>query len=147
MTIRGDSFSSVAGVLAFTRHLMSSDAGNATFNSTTRPTLTEVEGFIDEASGYLNSAIAAGGFDPALVRANSTAKLPCDSWVRARSSECVELTQRGVGFNEDEGNRYIGFRNMHKAAGQFVDEMKLGWLRLGVAQEHRASEGLAFTGQ
>ena len=46
MTLRLDSYASVAEVTAFTRHLLD---GQSAFNSTTRPTVTELEKFIDRA--------------------------------------------------------------------------------------------------
>lgn len=143
MTIRGDSYSSTTEVLAMTRYLL---AGQSAFNSTTKPTATEVEKFIDRASGILNVALTKAGFTAANIRANSTAKLTCDDWVTARATEYVELTKRGTGFNEAEGNRYIGFRNMHKSADDFASANSLGFKRLGITATFKASDGLAFTG-
>ena len=144
MTIRGDSYGSAAEVVAFTRYLL---AGQSTFNSTTRPTVTEVEKFIDRASGVLNVAISRVGFAPAQVRANSTARLECDDWVIARTAEYVELTQRGQGFGDEENQRYVSFRNMHKAAADFAKVSALGWQRLGVVRTSPLGEGLKFTGE
>ena len=144
MTIRGDSYGSVAEVVAFTRYLLD---GQTSYNSTTRPTLTEVEKMIDRASGVLNVAISSHGFITANVTANSTAKLACDDWVTARVAEHVELTQRGAGYNESDDSRTRGFRNIHRAATTFVKDQALGWKRLGVTATHPLSEGLTFTGQ
>ena len=49
MAIRSDSYSSIAGIVSGTRHLLD---GQTTFNSTTIPTVTEVEVFVDEASAH-----------------------------------------------------------------------------------------------
>jgi hypothetical protein len=141
MTIRADSYSTAAEVTAFTRHLL---AGQSAFNSTTRPTVTELDKFIDRASGILNSALVGSGLAAPIT--NSTAKLACDDWVTARSAEYVELTQRGVGYSEGEGSRTASFRNMAKSANQFVTENRLGFVRLGVTVSHGKAEGLAFTG-
>ncbi len=141
MTIRLDSYSSVDEIKAFTKHLLD---GQSTFNSTTRPTATEVEKFIDRASGVLNTALAVAGLSAPIT--NSTAKLACDDWVTARGAEYTELTQRGVGYSEGEGSRVTGFRNLYTSAGKFVSEMRLGFIRMGVAESHTASEGLQFTG-
>lgn len=143
MTIRGDSFSSPSEVLAFTRYLLE---GQSTFNSTTCPTLTEVEKFIDRASGHINVALAQAGFTPANVYANSTAKLLMDDWVTQRGAEYVELTQRGAGFNDTENNRWHAFRNMQKEAADFIASMQLGLQRLDISIAHPVSEGLTFTG-
>ena len=143
MTIRGDSYGSVAEVVAFTRYLLD---GQTSYNSTTRPTLTEVEKMIDRASGVLNVAISSHGFITANVTANSTAKLACDDWVTARVAEHVELTQRGAGYNEGENNRALGFRNIHQAATRFVKDQAIGWKRLNITVTHPLSEALSFTG-
>jgi hypothetical protein len=141
MTLRPDSYSSVGEVTAFTRHLL---VGESAFNSTTTPTLTDVEKMIDRASGVLNVAVTKAGFSAPIT--NSTAKLACDDWVTARATEYVELTQPGAGHNESEGSRYYGFRNLHKSASAFVGEMRLGWIYLGVPEARKVSDGLAFTG-
>jgi hypothetical protein len=141
MAIRDDSYGSVDEVKAFTRYLL---GGQSTFNSTTQPTITEVEKFIDRASGHLNVALSKAGFSTPV--SNTTAALSLDDWVVARATEYVELTQRGQGFSDAEGSRYIAFRNMRKAAEDFVDTMQLGLKRLGVTVTYKASDGLAFTG-
>jgi hypothetical protein len=143
MAIRGDSYSSTSEVKAFTRHLLN---GQTAFNSTTRPTSTELEKFIDRASGVLNLALAAGGFTPSVVYVNSTTKLACDDWTTARAAEYAELTHRGVGYSDAEGSRTAGFRNLHKSANEFVAANSLGFVRLGVTQAYKMSDGLAFTG-
>jgi hypothetical protein len=141
MAIRADSYGSAAEVLAFTRHLL---GGQADFNSTTRPTATEVEKFIDRASSHLNIAMVGKGLQTPVT--NTTGKLILDDWVVARATEYVELTQRGVGYSEGEGSRVSAFRNLQKAAKDFVAEVAPGLRELGVTQTRRASDGLAFTG-
>ena len=142
MTIRSDSFSSVSEVVAFTRHLLD---GQATFNSTTRPTVTELEKFIDRASGLLNVALSSAGFTPNNVYANSTAKLACDDWVTNKAARYVELTQRGTGYSEAEGGRLPAFEILG-GADEFVKQNKLGFIQLGVSQSAKLSRGLSFTG-
>lgn len=142
MTIRSDSYSSTAEVKAFTRHLLS---GQTAFNSTTRPRATELEGFLDKASGVLNVALSAGGFAPSAVRANTTAKLACDDWVTNYAVRYVELTQRGTGYSEQDGSRTASF-NMRKSAQEFVDVNSLGFVNLGVSQNVKKSAGLQYTG-
>ena len=142
MTIRADSYSSTAEVKAFTRHLLD---GQSAFNSTTRPRSTELEGFIDKASGVLNLALSVGGFAPSAVRANTTAKLACDDWVTNYAVRYVELTQRGTGYSEQDGSRTAAFK-MGKDATAFVKDMALGFINLGVTQGVKKSDGLQFTG-
>lgn len=143
MAIRADSYASVAEVLAFTRHLLD---GQSNFNSTTRPTLTEVEKFIDRCSGILNIALSAGGFAPSAITANSTAKLSCDDYVATRGSEYVEVTQRGVGFSGDEGSRTTVLHRLHGDAADFVKLMGAGFSNLSISRSVAMSRGLTFTG-
>ena len=144
MAIRADSYSSSTAVLAYTRHLLD---GQTAFNSTTRPLGTEVVDFVDEASGVLNMAIRSAGFSPANIRANSTAKLSCDSWVRAQSAIFVELTQRGVGYGDAEGSRTAGFGGLYEKAVTYINNIKKGFIYEGIAQTNKMSDGLVFTGE
>jgi len=143
MAIRVDSFGSVAEVVSFTRHLLD---GQTTYNSTTKPTVTDVEKIIDRASGSLNTALAEIGFNPALVRANSTAKLSCDDWVVQEVAKQTELTQQGVGYSATEDSRVRAFNMGYKTVYDFVAKKKLGFVRLGIAQNYKMSDGLAYTG-
>ena len=141
MAIRSDSYSSTAEVKAFTRHLLD---GQTAFNSTTRPRLTELEKFIDRASGGLNLALSTYGFNPAHIYVNSTAKLACDDFVTNKAVRYVELTQRGTGYSEQDGSRIAGFGNSDSF--EFVKKMSVGFVNLGVVQNVKKSDGLQFTG-
>ncbi len=140
MAIRSDSYSSVDEVKGYTRHLLD---GQSTFTTTTRPTLTEVEKFIDRSSALLNVALSAAGFTPAAIYANAVAKLACDDWVTMRAVKYVELTQRGTGYNADEGSRTAAFKN---DTAEFIEMMSDGFANLGIAQSAgNTSAGLSFT--
>src|SRR3990167_5777536 len=141
MTIRGDSYSTTSEVKALTKHLLDGQSG---FNSTTRPTATELEKFIDRASGALNVSLSKHGLTTPV--SNTTAKLLCGDWVTSRAVELVELTQRGLGFSGEEGSRVGAFRGLYKAADEFAAANLLGFKRIGVAVSHPTHEGLVFTG-
>lgn len=143
MTIRSDSYSSTTEVKAVTRHLL---AGQSAFNSTTLPTATDVEKFIDRASGVLNVALAGLGFTPGSIHANSTAKLACDDFVTAEAAMWVELTQRGQGFSDGDNSRAKGFAGLKTRAETFGRNSALAFKRLGVSVADPSSQGLAFTG-
>jgi hypothetical protein len=143
MTIRSDTYSSVAEITAYTRHLLD---GQASYNSTTRPTLAEVEATLNRISGVLNLAISGGGYSPSAILANSTAKLACDDWVTVMTAQHVELTQRGTGYSEAEGSRVGGFRSLYPSAADFVKSKSVGFVNLGITPARRLSGGLAYTG-
>lgn len=143
MAIRGDSYSSVADVVAYTRHLIGPET---TFNSTTRPTLTEVEDFIDEASANLNLGFLNQGFLPANVKANSTAKLSCDHWVRTQASSFVEITHPFQGLNSDQ-NRSQLLQGLMVSALDFAKSASLPLMNLGVEETYPQANALVFTGE
>lgn len=135
------SYSSPGEVMAFTRHLLD---GQVSFNSTTRPTGSDVLRFIERASNVLNVALAGAGFTVPI--AEQVSRSACADWVTQRATEYVELTQRGVGYSEGEGSRAAAFRNMQKSAADFVKENALGFKRLGAAVSTSLAAGLEFTG-
>jgi hypothetical protein len=140
MTLRADSYGTVAEVRALTRHLLD---GSETFDTETRPTIDDVETFIDRASGMLNAALASQGFTVPIT--NSTAMLACDEWVVTQSARAVELTQRGTGYSEAEGSRLAGFSQ--KSAMAWVKDMAAAFQGLGLSTSgNPAHEGLVYTG-
>jgi len=140
MALRDDSYGTVVEVTAFTAHLLD---GATAFNSTTRPTVTQIEKFIDRASSYVNIALNTNGFTTPVT--NTTAVLMLDDWVVNQAVVYTELTQRGAGFNEEEGSRTASFRSLGTSAMKFVDDNSLGLKRLGVTAGYKLSDGLAFT--
>lgn len=143
MAIRSDSWSSTTDVKAMTRHLLDAET---TFNSTTRPTLAEVEGFIDEASGLLNLALRRNGFAPATVKANSTATQAMDNWVRFKTVAFVNLVSPYQGWQGGDDNPASLLMNMAGDANVFVADCKQALINASITQAHKASDGLKFTG-
>lgn len=135
------SYSTAAEVLAYTRHLLD---GQTSFNSTTRPTGTELTTFINRASGVLDVALQTVGLSTPIT--NTTAKLACDDWVTSRAAQMVELTQRGTGYSEMDGSRIAGLRGLYEDAALFARSNRLGFVNLGVTVSHAVSDGLSFTG-
>lgn len=144
MAIRNDSYSSIADVLSFTRHLLE---GQTTFNSTTTPKVNEVETFIDETSAILNLALTQCGFSTSAVLANSTAKLACDSWVRGWAVSFVELTHPTQGLSGEGGSRVELLQTMQGRALEFVENYERGFKQMGITQSYSQSNVLRFTGE
>lgn len=142
MSIRSDSFSSVTEVTGYTRHLLDGKPG---FDAYTRPTLTEIEKFIDRVSAVLNNAISGAGFSPSTIYGNAVAKLACDDWVTIKAAMYVEMTQRGTGYTAEEGSRIGAFLKIYDDAKAFVEAMTPGWQNTSLVPAVSMSEGLAFT--
>ncbi len=141
MAIEASSYSSVADVLALTRHFLD---GESTFDEASRPSLSEVEAFIDDISSDLNDAIRACGFSiPVSV---ASPKRSCDLWVRTRAAAMVELTARSTGFDGSEDSRY---KSLWELLGddpfEWVQKRKTSWADQGVPVADDASAALTFT--
>ena len=139
MALRADSYSSVDSVRALTRHLLD---GAATFGPSTRPTLTDVEAMIDRWSAVLNVALV--NREVPVPVTNAMARLVCDQWVTRQAAAEVELTQRGTGWNDDEGSRIAALR-MTEAEG-VADSVAAALRQVGDLNQGNAHEGLSYTG-
>lgn len=137
MAIRADSFSSVDEVRGLTRHLLD---GHTTFDSDTRPTLTEIEKFIDRASALVNAALSKFGFTPSTIYGNAVAKLVCDDWVTQQAVKYVHYTQRNTGIFSDKDETFA-----MDSAVEFVEMYFVGSTTLGISQTNPTSEGLIYT--
>lgn len=138
-------YGSLDEVYPFARHVLN---GELSFNSTTRPTQTEVQKFMDRASAKLNLVLAGEGFTVPFTStsATSTAVLVCDDWVIKQTVAMVELTQPGNIYDDEVGGRVSSFVDLSGEAKKFVEENKLGLIRLGAPQSHRDWEGAIYTG-
>ena len=140
MAIDSNSYSSVDDVYAMTRHVLS---GETTFDTSTVPTLAEVESFIDDVSSLLNDAVASFGFTVPISTAGPLRS--CDLWVRLKAAALVELTQRGSGFDESESSRVNMLVRFFDEAFNFVKMRAEGWKNQGVTVSDAMYQGLTFT--
>lgn len=133
-------YSSPTKVLAFTRHLLD---GQSAFNSTTRPTGSEVQDFLSRASAILNVALAGEGITTPVTQ--DDALLACEDWATQQATRFVELTQRGAGYSDQEGSRTAAFPSPYKSAQDFAKANRLAFINLGVGVTTAMSHGLQFT--
>jgi hypothetical protein len=92
------SYGSVAGVEAYVRHI-----AGAAFSVSTKPTLTEVQAFLDQRSAILDGWLAQQGYAVPVTQAN--ALLVLANFANAGAACDVELTQRAAGYSPDDQNR------------------------------------------
>ena len=141
MALRDDAYGSTNEVAALSPIAAEGDD----FTSLTIPTKEQVETFLNRASGVLNMSLRRYGFDPAAVRANSTAKLACSEWVVSKAVAMVEKAQPGAGMPPPDRNG-DPIANLYKSASEFVADFVLGLKNEGIAVTDPASTGLTFTG-
>lgn len=141
MAISANSYSSVSEVVALTRHMLD---GPSTFDEATRPSLSEVEKFIDQISAELNDAIRACGL--AIPISATGPKLSCDLWVSVRAAAMVELTQRSTGFDGGEDSRYKALWDLlNEDPFAWVEKRCQSWSDQGVTMTTAASGALTYT--
>jgi len=143
MAIRPDSFSSVDEVRGFTRHLLD---GHTIFDASTRPTITEIEKFIDRASALMNvaidnnKAVINAGLDHSDFYNNAVSKLACDDWVTQQAVKYVHCAQRNTGiFSEKD--------EVFKMANpvEFIEMMGIGLINQ-ITDPSAVVSGIYFTG-
>ena len=125
--------------MALTRHLLD---GAAVFSAQTRPTLVEVESMIDRWSAVLNVALI--NREVTTPVSDDVARLVCDQWVIRQAAAEVELTQRGTGWNEEEGSRIAALRMDN--GGDVAESIATVLRQLGISAQGDASDGLTYTG-
>lgn len=135
-------YSSTAEVQALTRMYL---VGEGTYNTTTRPTATELNKFVDRACGVLDLALANAGFDVPVTE--TTAKLACDEWVTLHAAMFVELSQPTTEFAEMGNNRADTLYTLERDAVKFVQANIGGFQNLGVPQSGSPGQGIQYTGQ
>lgn len=146
MAIRADSYGSVAEVVALTRHVLD---GQSSFNSTTRPTLTDVETIIDRASAAINVCLAGKGFtSPITTAVNGTAHLMLSDFVVVKAAEYVELTAQSLsGFGVANDERPNVFGQMSGEACEYVDKVTSGLNEIGISLRWTPGVSVKFTGE
>jgi hypothetical protein len=142
MAVDEHSYGSIDEVAALTRVYL---GGESTYNSTTRPTLDEVEAMVDRASGVLNVALANAGFGIPVAQAD--AKKACAEWVVGKVATLIELAQPAQPRDGRPNRRASAFNALHAEAADWVAEYAVGFANLGVSRTQPEGQAISFTGE
>jgi hypothetical protein len=124
MALDANSYGSVAGVAAYTRRLANLDS---TFDQDTRPTLVEVEAFLDQCSDTLNGWLSAAGYVIPVTNANAVNVLA--RYANLGAAGHVELSERAGGYDADDENRRENkFLDLFARAEMYINSGALGAL-------------------
>jgi hypothetical protein len=137
-------YGSIAGVAAYVKRLTNT---LGTFDTTTEPTLTEVEEFLNQASDMLNGWLAAAGYVIPVTQADAVRVL--DRYANLGAAGLTELSQRAGGYDaNDENRRENKFLNMFEKAEGYIQSGALGALGAGVVSNDLPSplSGLSVGG-
>lgn len=100
MALDANTYGTVAGVAAYVRHRANAAS---TFDAATRPTLTEVEAFLDQCSDVLNGWLAQSGYVIPVTHADGVRVLA--RYAQLGAAGHVELSLRPGGYDADDENR------------------------------------------
>ena len=130
MPIGANSYGSVTDVAALCRVYTNAGA----FDTTTVPTLANVESFIDQISAIVNTALAAQGFTTPITQAD--AKRACDSTVNQIASDLAHAANSAGRFFSERaltGGLSV-MATIRKDIADWVADSATGFTELGVAR-------------
>ena len=140
MAIGANSYGSVDEVEAMTGRYLRDHA----YDSSTRPTLKQVETFIDNASATLNVMLAKAGF--VIPISQASAKAACGQLVvEVVVDLCHAANSTGRFFTERALERGIApMVVLRREMADWVAEMAPGLELLGAARSYSQMDGIAF---
>lgn len=145
MAIAASSYGSVAEVLAYTRHLLTD--GNPTFTADTRPSLSEVERFLDRRSAILNACLAENGYTVPVSTPQAARDILAHFAVQGAAAD-AELTARSAGASPEGGEdrREKQFLKEFDKACAFIAGAAFASLGAPQARPSSSIAGIAFGG-
>ena len=143
MAIAANSYGSAVEVAALVR--MYTNAG--AFDTTTHPTLIQVEKFIDRISAIINALLAEAGFSIPVTQADCVLSL--DHFVVEEVADLCEAANRSGRFYMPESQlRGRGrFRVILSDAKVFIEVHAEGFESLGATRSRTLTYGLGFRSQ
>ena len=140
MTIGANSYGTVAQVQALTPRYLNS----LMYTTDTRPTLAQVETFIDNVSATLNVFLAREGFSIPITQAS--AKQACDQIVVESVVDlCHAANSTGRFFTDRALERGINpIAAIRQDMASWVEMMAPGLEELGATRTHSLLDGVAF---
>ena len=133
MAINANSYGSTAGVASFTPRYAAKYSDPLDFDASTKPTVSEVEGWIDQVSGSLNTILADERFSIPVTQADAVRML--DLFVNQEVAALVEGSHNAGRFGPTAKNPRAGrFDLIFKDAEGFVKRMAGGLEAMGAAR-------------
>lgn len=124
MPLDSNSYGSATGVAAYVRRLANT---SSTFDTNTRPTLAEVEAFLDQCSDVLNGWLSRAGYVIPVTQGDAVNVLT--RFANLGAAGHAELSQRPGGYDaEDENRRENKFLDMFMQAEAYIESGALGAL-------------------
>lgn len=113
------------------------------FTATTRPTITQVEKFIDEVSGILNSMLSSAGFQIPITQAD--VKLALSFFVSEEVAAICEGINGSGRFGPTANSPGKSrFNEVMRDSAEFVKLNAIGFERLGATRVYSETAGIGF---
>jgi len=138
VAIGANSYGSLTEVEAFVPQYTSSGL----FDSTTRPSLAQVEKLIDRVSALLNTVLARQGFSIPITQAD--AKLVCDHFVVSEVADLCEAVNRAGRFTTKGLAGRNRFDVILEDCTGFVEAQATGLELLGATRDYSLTQGLGY---
>lgn len=138
MATAANSYGSVVDVAALNKRF----TNNGSFDTTTTPTLAQVERFIDVVSATLNMALSGEGFEIPVSQADAKAAL--DGAVVEAVSDLVQAANSsGRFFTEKALERGVSpMRAVRREMAEWIEEQISGFSSLGVSRNSGVTSGI-----
>ncbi len=142
MTVSARSYGTAAGVAAYVGVFTASGA----FTTATKPTLAQVESWIDQVSALLNTALAKRGFTVPMTQADAV--LGAKSLVEQLVSDLAQAANSsGRFFSEKNLERGVNNWNIiRNDISAWVEEYASGFEELGVSRGAPQATEIGFRG-
>lgn len=141
MTISADSYGSVTGVADLVPRYATE---TGTFDTATRPTLSQVETYIDEVSAIVNVILAGEGFTTPVTE--STVVMMLDLFVNQEVASIAEGVNGSGRFGprDKTGTGANRFSLILKDFNTFIKDTAVGIERMGAARSYSLIDGVGY---
>ncbi len=144
MSILDSSYGSIEEVAALVKRYTSSGAFVAAAETNaTRPTLEDVERFIDRISGLINTDLAQAGFNIPITEPIAKAAL-AELSVEFAVELCHVSNSAGRFFTDRQLRRFSPLAVIRKEIAAWIDTHAAGFENLGAARGTSLAEQIAF---
>jgi hypothetical protein len=138
MAVSAHSYGAAADVAALTRRF--TNAGS--YDTTTTPTLTQVEGWIDQISAILNVLLAEQGF--AIPITDADIVLMLKNFVTTQVADLCNYANSAGRFFSEKGLKTGPWSAIQKEAAEFIEQHAAGIENLGATRTTSGLDALAF---
>jgi len=142
MSIGANSYGSTAGVASIAPRYADGSGDTLAFTTTTRPTILQVEAFIDQVSGMVNAMLAEAGLTIPVT--DNDVRNVLDLFVNMEAGLLCDASNGSGRLIPNEFGRGGGFKVLIDDIKAFITANAAGFERLGAARAYSATSGMSY---